>query len=188
MAGLLFGGVVGFVGEHALFGAAAAAAFLAADLLPGGAFGGDVAGAELLDLVEQEPAGEEAVEALLTGGLALDLEASGAMEQHDAGGGLVDVLAAVAAGADEGFFDVRFAHAERGHALGELGFFVWADGECGHGGSIAVGTTKYTKYAKYGEQQMLPQRETVQRVGRMQEGVVRVACCGGRGAGSNVAG
>ena len=99
--------------------------------------GGDVAGAELLDLVEQEAAGEEAVEALLAGGLALDLQAGGAMEEHDAGGGLVDVLAAVAAGADEGFFDVRLADAERGHALGELGFFVRADGERGHGGRVA---------------------------------------------------
>ena len=58
------------------------------------------------------------------------------MEQHDAGGGLVDVLAAVAAGADECFVDVRLAHAERGHALGELGFLFGADGKRTHDLSV----------------------------------------------------
>ena len=101
-----------------------------------GALGGDVAGAQGFDLVEQEAAGQEAVEPLLAGGLALDLQAGRAVEQHDAGGGLVDVLAAVAAGADKGFFDVGFAHAQCGHALGELGLFVRADGERVHGGRI----------------------------------------------------
>jgi hypothetical protein len=52
-AGVLLGGVVGFVGQHPSFGAAAAAAFLAAYLLGGGAFGGDVALLEAFDLVEQ---------------------------------------------------------------------------------------------------------------------------------------
>ena len=124
------------IGEHPLFGAAAATPFLAADLLDCGALGGHVARAEGFDLVEQQAAGQEAVEALLAGGLAFDLQAGRAMEQHDAGGGLVDILAAVPAGADKGFFEVGLAHAQCGHALGELGFFVGADGERVHGGRI----------------------------------------------------
>ena len=94
-----------------------------------GALGGDVALPQLLDLVEQEPAGQEPVEALLAGGLAFDLHPGRPVEQHDAGGGLVDVLAAVPAGADKGLLDVRLAHTQRSHALGELGLFVGADGE-----------------------------------------------------------
>ena len=128
--------MVGFVGEHALFGAAAAAAFLPANLLDAGALGGHLAGAPGFDFVEEQAAGEEAVEALLAGGLALDLEAGGAMQQHDAGGGFVDVLAAMPAGADEGLFQVGFADAQGGHALGELGFFVGADGERVHAGKL----------------------------------------------------
>jgi predicted Zn-dependent protease with MMP-like domain len=54
------------------------------------------------------------------------------MEQHHAGGNFVHVLPAVAAGADKGFFDLGFAHAERGHALRELFFFFEADGKCAH--------------------------------------------------------
>ena len=59
-AGVLLGGVVGFIGEHPLFGAAAATAFLAADFLDTGALGGNVASPQFLDLVEQEPAGQKA--------------------------------------------------------------------------------------------------------------------------------
>src|ERR1035438_5069999 len=54
------------------------------------------------------------------------------MQQHHAGGGLVDVLSAVPAGADKGFLDVGLAHAQRGHALSELGFLFQADGESAH--------------------------------------------------------
>jgi hypothetical protein len=125
-------GVVGFVGEHSLFGAAAAAAFLAADFFDAGAFGGDEAFLPGFDLVQQQPTGEEAVKALLAGGLAFDLEAGWTMEQHHAGGGLVDVLTAVPARADEGFFDVSFANAQGSHALGELVFLFWTDGESWH--------------------------------------------------------
>jgi hypothetical protein len=51
------------------------------------------------------------------------------MQQHDAGGDLVDVLAAVAAGTNKGFLNVRFPHAKRGHALRELSFLFQADRE-----------------------------------------------------------
>ena len=51
-AGILLGGMVGLVGEHPLFGAAAATAFLAANLLDAVALGGDVAVLERFNLVE----------------------------------------------------------------------------------------------------------------------------------------
>ena len=121
-----------FACEHFIFGAARAFAFLAADAFDFGAFGGNEAVLPFLNFVEEQTAGEETVESLLAGFLAFDLEAGGAMKEHDAGGGFVDVLAAVAAGADEGFLDVGLADAERGHALRELRFFFRADGELGH--------------------------------------------------------
>ena len=136
-AGLFFCGVMRFIGEHPLLGAAAAAALLAANLLDGGTLGADEALLKGLDLVEQKATSQETVQSLLAGCLALDLQTGWTVEQHDAGGGLVDVLAAVPAGADEGFFNVGFADAEGGHALGELGFFVQADGERVHASRIA---------------------------------------------------
>ena len=59
------------------------------------------------------------------------------MDQLDAGGRFIDVLAAVASRADEGFIEIRFAHAQSGHASGELIFFFGVDGKCAHGGSLA---------------------------------------------------
>jgi len=50
------------------------------------------------------------------------------MQQHHAGGGLIDVLSAVAARTDKGFLDVGLAHAQSGHALRELGFLFQTDG------------------------------------------------------------
>jgi len=138
-AGFLLGGVVGFIGEHPLLGAAAATAFLAANLLDAVALGGDVTFLKGFDLVEQQAASQETVESLLACGLAFDLQAGRTVEQHDARGGLVHVLAAVPAGPDKGLFDVGLAHAECGHALDELGFFVGADGERVHGGRIVGG-------------------------------------------------
>ena len=130
------------VGQHALFGAAAAATFLAADLFHAGALGIHVAFLKGFDLVEQKTAGKKAVESLLARGLAFDLETCRTMEQHHAGGGLVDVLAAVTARSDKRLVDVGFAHAERSHALGELTFLLRADGERAHGGSVAGGRRK----------------------------------------------
>lgn len=118
--------------EHALFGAAGAFPFLAANFFDAGALGVDVAFLEGFDLVEQEPAGKKAVETLLTCGLAFDLKTRGPVEQHHAGAGLVDVLTAVAARPDKRLVDVCFAHAERGHALGELDFLLRADREHAH--------------------------------------------------------
>ena len=122
--------------EHSRLSTAAAPAFLPADFLDAGAFGIDVTFLERFDLVEQQPAGKEAVESLLARGLALDLNSRRPVEQHHARGSLVDVLAAVSTRADERFLDVGFAHAERGHPLRKLRRLFGADRECTHAGSL----------------------------------------------------
>ena len=129
--------MAGFVGENPFLGAAGAFSFLASDFLNAGALGVHVTFLQRFNLVEQKAAGEEAVEALLARGLTFDLHAGRTVPQHHAGGRLVDVLSAVAAGTDEGFFDVRFAHAQRGHPLRELGFLVQADWKRAHDGRVA---------------------------------------------------
>jgi len=130
-------GIMRFVSEDALLGGAAASAFLAATFLDSGTLCCDTAFLAGFDFIEQQLAGEETVDPLLARLLALDLQASRAMEQHDARGSLVDVLATMAAGAHEGFFDVGVAHAKGGHALRELIFFFQADRKCAHGSSVA---------------------------------------------------
>jgi 4-aminobutyrate aminotransferase/(S)-3-amino-2-methylpropionate transaminase len=127
-AGFL-GGVPGFFVEHPGFRAATATALLAANSLALGAFGRDKSLLARFDLVAEKPAGEETVERLLPGGLAFHLKAGRPMQQHHAGGDLVHVLSAMAAAAHERFLDVGFPDAERGHALGERGFFVGIDRE-----------------------------------------------------------
>ena len=131
-AGLFLLPMTGLVVEHPLGGAAAATAFLAANLFDARALGVDVPFFERLDLVEQEPARQIAIEPLGTRGLAFDLETCRTVEQHHAGGGLVDVLAAVTARTDERLFNIGFVHAERGHALRQLGFLLRADRERAH--------------------------------------------------------
>ena len=63
---------MGFVGEHPLLGAATAPSFLTPDLLDARLFGGDETPLEPFDLVEQKPAGEEAVQCLVARGLTFD--------------------------------------------------------------------------------------------------------------------
>ena len=131
-AGAFLGGVVGFVGEDAVFGSTAAAAFLTAKFLDAGALGGGLRLFLRFEFIEEELAGEEAVHALLAGVLALHLQTGGAVDQHDAGGDFVDVLAAMTARADKGFLDVRLRDAQGGHALGKLVFLLRTDGERAH--------------------------------------------------------
>jgi hypothetical protein len=110
--------------EHAFFGGSTAWAFLAADFFDTGTFRSCALFANRFDFVEEKFAGEETVKALVAGFLAFDLEAGWPMDEHHTSRGLVDVLAAVSTGADEGFFDVGFLHAEGRHALGKLRFFI----------------------------------------------------------------
>lgn len=130
--GFLFGGVVGFVGKEPLFGAAAAAPLLAADLLDAGLLRRHPARPPSLNLIKQQPSRQKAIEPLLAGDLTLDMQTRRTMQQDDAGGRLVNVLATVPARPDKGLFNVRLAHAQRCHALGELSFFVGTDGNRVH--------------------------------------------------------
>jgi hypothetical protein len=123
---------MGLVRKHLIPGAAGTFAFLAADAFNLGALGGDEAALPFLNLVQQQSPGDVAIESLLARFLAFHLQPRRAMNQHDARGRLVDVLAAVAAGAHEAFLDVRFAHAQFGHAPRELCFFFQTDRECAH--------------------------------------------------------
>ena len=123
---------MGFVGEHPVFGVTGAFAFLSADLFNLGAARRHKSRLPFLYLVEQQPSRDEAVESLLACGLAFNLQSARPMEQHYAGGRLVDVLAAVSAGAHKSFLDVGLAHAECGHAPRQLGFLFRADRESTH--------------------------------------------------------
>jgi len=131
-AGFFLGGLVGFVGQHSCFGAAASTPLLPPDFFNAGAFGFDESFLPGLDFVQEQTASDKSIEALLPCGLGFDLQPSRAMKEHDAGGGFVDVLAAMAARANESFFEVRLAHAEGAHALRQLGFFFGTDREGAH--------------------------------------------------------
>ena len=128
--------MTGLVVEHPLGGAAAATAFLAADFFDARALGIDVTFLERFDLVEQETARQVTIEPLGARGLAFNLETCRTVEQHHARGGLVDILAAVTARTDKRLFNVGFPHAERGHALRQLGFLLRADRERAHVPSV----------------------------------------------------
>jgi hypothetical protein len=72
--------VTGLVGQHAVLGGGAAGALLAAEFLPASALGGGGEAPGGFELVEEELAGEEAIPALVAGGLAFDAEAGGAVK------------------------------------------------------------------------------------------------------------
>src|SRR6266566_3622899 len=91
-ARILLGRMTRFIRQHPFLCSPAAASLLTADFFDGGALGSDVALLHPFNLVQQQSSSEETVQSLLTRALALDLQAGGAMEQHDAGGGLVDIL------------------------------------------------------------------------------------------------
>jgi hypothetical protein len=106
----------GFVGQNPFLGSATAGAFLASKFFDACPLGIRLALPARLNFVEQQAAGQDSVASLMAGLLALDLDARRTMKEHDAGGGFVDVLPAVASGANERFLDVLFANAEGGHA------------------------------------------------------------------------
>ena len=122
----------GFIGEHPFPCPPAATPFLAPDLLDASTFSGYAAGAERFDFFKEQSPGEKTIQPLLSGALAFDLDAGRPVREHDARGGFVHVLAAVAAGPDEGLFEVRFAHAQRLHPERELLLFIDADRETCH--------------------------------------------------------
>ena len=93
-----------------------------------------------LDFIEQQTPRDETIQSLLTRRLTFHLHTSRTMNQHDARGNLVHILAAVTTGAHKTFFDVRLAHAKRRHALRELIFFFNTDGKYAH--KINAGVTR----------------------------------------------
>ena len=107
--------MAGLVSEHALFRAGGAFSFLAADFLDARPFLLHVALPHPLDLVEQQSPRQKAVHGLVPRRLAFHTQARWPMQQHDAGGTLVHLLSACAAGADERFLDIGFVHAQGIH-------------------------------------------------------------------------
>jgi len=107
---------MGFIGQHAVAGAAAALAFLAPDFFNPRPFGRDLAGFERLDFIQQQATREKAVESLLARALAFDLDPCRPVENHDAGGGFIHVLAAVTARADESLLQISFADLQSSHS------------------------------------------------------------------------
>jgi hypothetical protein len=116
--------MVRFVREHSCFSAAAPPPLLAANSFNALSFARQLSFLKLFNLIKQQSASQETIERLLPRRLALNLHASWPVKQHHASGGFVDVLAAVSAGANEGFFDVGFAYTERAHSLGQLGLLI----------------------------------------------------------------
>ena len=134
--------MVRLVREDALLGGARAATFLATDFFPLRLFRRAVLFEMGGDFFDEQFLGKKPVLALVTRGLALDLQTRRPMHEHDASRGLVDVLPAVSAGANKRFLEIFLADAQRGHALGKL---VIVSGGCRdrtHGRSVAGGGKK----------------------------------------------
>ncbi len=82
-----------------------------------------------LDFVQQKTPRQETIEPLLAGRLAFHLEPGRTVNQHYAGRGLVDILAAVTARPDERLVQISLPHAQAGHPLCQLVCFLEADRE-----------------------------------------------------------
>jgi hypothetical protein len=121
-----------FFGQNTFLGSRWTRPLLSADFLPLGTLGCGTQPSPVLDFIEQKPARDIAIEALLAGALAFNPNSGGPMEQHHAGGGLVYVLAAVAAGPDEALLDVSFMHPQRGHLLRQLSLLLRVHREYAH--------------------------------------------------------
>src|SRR3989442_1822114 len=121
-----------FVGQHAIFGAAAAASLLTPDLFDPSSLGRHYAGVKPFDLIQKQTTGNEPVQSLLSRRLAFDLQACWAVQKHHASGALVDILAAMAARADKRLLDVSFGDTQSGHPLRKLIFFFSSDWEVAH--------------------------------------------------------
>lgn len=130
--GRFFVGMTGFVRQHSLLCATAPFSFPAPDFFDSLPLRSDPSGLQFLDFVQQQAPGDESIEALLAGGLAFDLNACWAVNQHYACCQFVDVLAAVTTGSDKAFLDVGFPDAQRHHALAKVLFLFRANGKCAH--------------------------------------------------------
>jgi hypothetical protein len=123
---------MGFVSEHPRLGPAALLALLSAYLLDSGYLRRHLPGLFPFNFVEQDTPGNKPIESLLTSGLALDLQAGWAVEQHHAGRRFIDVLTPMPSGSHKSFFDIGLTHPQGSHPLGELLCLIWVHGKCGH--------------------------------------------------------
>jgi len=124
---LLFGPVARFVREHSVLGPLATLAFLPPNLFDLCALCRDESSLLLFDFVEQQTARQQPIQSLLPRRLAFYLNSRRTVMQHDAGGGLVDVLATVPSRPDEAFFDLAFLDSQLSHSLSQLRLFIIRD-------------------------------------------------------------
>ncbi len=99
-----------------VFGAAFPALLLFSDFFAAEGLGALCAELLFFEQGAEAAARMESVERLRAGVLDFDVEAGGGVAQLDAGGGFVDLLAAGAAAANEGLFEVVFAESAGFHA------------------------------------------------------------------------
>jgi hypothetical protein len=110
-----------------------AAALLTPDLFSPLSFGADPAGLDTLNAVQKQAPGQKAVQGLRAFLLAFDGKSRRDMNEVDAGGGFVDLLAAGTGGADKCLAQVAFGDAQMFHARLKGGFFLGGNIEQAHG-------------------------------------------------------
>lgn len=109
------------------------ATLLTPDLLHPLFFGADFAGLNAFDPVQEQPSGQKAVQGLGALLLAFYGKPRGGVDEKDAGGGFVDLLAAGAGRADESFPEIVFGDAQALHPGLKGRFFFGRDVEQVHG-------------------------------------------------------
>jgi len=134
-----------FFSEYLFFGAAGATALLPAQL-------GDALGRGALltedgafQLIGEQAARMKPVQRLRAFALALDERSSGTMDEDNTGGDLVDVLPALAAGADEALLDVFFTDSKAFHSFGKRPGFCGRNSKHGANRALPEGHCKLTK-------------------------------------------
>ena len=110
-----------------------AAALLTPELLNPLFFGADPTGLDTFNPVQQQPSGEKSVQGLRAFLLAFDGKPRRYMNEIDAGGGLVDLLAAGAGGTNKTFAEVVLGNTEVRHPCLEGGFFFGGNVKQRHG-------------------------------------------------------
>jgi hypothetical protein len=111
---------MGFFNEHPRLGPAALLALLPAYLLDSGQLRRRLPSMFPFNFVEQYTPGNKPIESLLTGCLALHLQAGWAMEQHHARRRFIDVLTPMTSRSHKSFFDIGLANPQGRHPLGKL--------------------------------------------------------------------
>jgi hypothetical protein len=127
---------MGLVSEHPRFGPATPLALLPADFFDSGYLRSHLPCLFRFNFVEQYPPGNKPIESLLTGRLALHLQAGRPMHQHHTRRRFIDILAPMPSRSHKRFFNIRLTHPQGGHPLGELLGFVRVHGKGGHRRSL----------------------------------------------------